>query len=250
MKTKIPEYITKSYDDFSNEISRSESFLTLIHIGSEFTTNNKNEVKDKLIKLYSSYRNEQSENMVNLIKNNKTDNFLDLKSYELFYSQMCYARSFDNLLIYFKDILSEIILKQPNILKSKETERLDFILKYDSIEELQTAIAEKKIKELFYAGIDKIESYFKERLNIDLFKSKEDKNDFNQALKNRNLIVHNRGVISKEYLKEFPNAPMIEGETIVFTFKDISTVNLVLLGFTVNLDKELSTKFKLETIKY
>jgi len=36
-----------------------------------------------------------------------------------------YIKSVDNFQNYFKEILSEIVLSRPEILKSKETERLD-----------------------------------------------------------------------------------------------------------------------------
>lgn len=245
----IPEYITSSYQNFRNEISYSELFIMLIFIGGEYILENKEEVKRNLIELFEDPGNKVADKLIENIKSGEVDELLKLETYEQFYGQMAFARTIDNLLAYFKEILAEVIIKKPNILKSKETERLDFILNYDSIEELQIAIAEKKIESLFYAGIDKIETYFKERLGIDLFKSKEDKSEFNQAIKSRNLIVHNRGIISKEYLKEFPNCKLNEGEIIKFGYEDISRVNLILLNFVSYLDNELATKFNLDTLE-
>ncbi len=242
----IPKYITKSYIKFASEIHQSELFIMLIFIGGDYITDNKKEVRETIIEFYSDPGNETAEKMVALIETGQVDNHLDLETYELFYGQMCYARTIDNVLTYFKEILSEVIVKTPNVLKSKETERLDFILNYDTIEELRIALSEKKIEALFYAGIDKIETYFKERLGVELFKSEETKLEFNQAIKNRNLIVHNRGVISKEYLKEFPKCSLVEGDIIKFGYEDISRVNLILLNFSAYLDNELSEKFKLE----
>ena len=57
---------------------------------------------------------------------------------------MCYARTIDNTITYFKDILGEVILTTPNILKSKETERLDYILNFNNFDELKIALSEKK----------------------------------------------------------------------------------------------------------
>jgi hypothetical protein len=161
---------------------------------------------------------------------------------------MCYARSIDNVLTFFKDILGEVIITTPNILKSKETERLDLILSYDTIDELRIALAEKKIETLFDAGIDKIEAFFLDRLGITLFKTDSDKDEFNQAVKNRNLIVHNRGRINKEYLKEFPNSGLDLNFILNFTYEDISRINLILSNFVANLDHEIASKFNLHLI--
>ncbi len=245
----IPKKVTLSYQNFANEINHSELFLVLISIGGEYVLENKDKVKKELIELFEDPGNKLAESLVENIKSGKADVHLELKTYEHFYGQMAYARAIDNLLTYFKEILAEIILKKPYILKSKETESLEFILNYDSIEELQIAIAEKKIEALFYAGIDKIESYFKERLGIKLFKSKEDKDEFNQAIKNRNLIVHNRGIISNQYIKEFPKSNLNEGDIIKFGYDDISRVNVILLNFVSYLENELILKFNLDTME-
>ena len=242
----IPKHITTSYQNFGNEISNSDLFIYLIFTGSKYVLEDKEKVKADFIELVKDPGNEIAEKLVESVNSGKADEHLELKTYEQFYGQMAYARTIDNLLTYFKEILSEVIIKKPSILKSKETERLDFILKYESIEELQIAIAEKKIESLFYAGIDKIESYFKDRLGIELFKSAGDKKEFDQAIKNRNLIVHNRGIISKEYLKEFPDCGMNEGVIMKFSYENISKINGILLNFVAYLDYELATKFNLD----
>lgn len=242
----IPNRVTISYQNFGKEISQSELFILLVSIGGAYISENKEKVKKNLIEMFKDPGNKLADKLIENIKSGVADKGLELETYEEFYGQMAYARSIDNLLTYFKEILAEVIIKKPSILKSRETERLDFILDYDSIEELQTAIAEKKIESLFYGGIDKIESYFEERLGVNLFKTEELKSEFNQAIKNRNLIVHNRGIISKEYLKEFPKIRLKLGDIIKISYEDISRVNLILLNFVAYLDNELATKFNLD----
>jgi hypothetical protein len=244
----IPDHFTRSFKKFRDELGYSELFIVMVSIGGDFILENKDQVKKRLIELYQDPGNNLHDEIVESIRSGEVDKIFDLSTYQNFYGQMAYARTMDNVLTYFKEILAEVIIKKPEILKSRETERLDFILNYNSIEELQIALAEKKIETLFYAGIDKIESYFKERLGIELFKNKEDKIEFNQAIKNRNLIVHNRGVISKEYVKEFPDYKKDIGLIIQFDYESLSRVNLILQNFVVYLDKELATKFSLDLI--
>lgn len=96
--------------------------------------------------------------------------FLQINHYENTLSTMMYVRTIDNFINYFKEILSEIVIKNPNILKSKDTERLDFILSFKTFEELVNAITEKKVEALFYQGIKDIQQYFRDRLGIEIFK--------------------------------------------------------------------------------
>ncbi len=56
--------------------------------------------------------------------------FLEINYYETTLSTMMYIKTIDNFENYFKDILSEIVINDPRVLKSKETEQLDFILSF------------------------------------------------------------------------------------------------------------------------
>ena len=115
----IPKYITNSYENFGKEISNSELFIYLIFTGSRYVLEDKEKVKADFIDLVKDPGNKIAENLVESINSGKADEHLELKTYEQFYGQMAYARTIDNLLTYFKEILSEVILKRPSILKEK-----------------------------------------------------------------------------------------------------------------------------------
>jgi hypothetical protein len=247
----IPKRITQSYLKFATEIHHSEILIILLFFGGEYIWENIEEVREKLAELYKDPGNEVAENITEKFKSGELDEHLNIENYQDFYGQMSYARAIDNVLTYFKDILGEVIIKTPKILKSKETERLDFILNFDNINDLKIALSEKKIESLFYAVIDKIEDYFSQRLGVKLFKTENEKKEFSQAIKNRNLIVHNRGIISKEYLKEFPDCLLNLGDRLRFEYTDISRVNIILMNFVARLDFELTEKFSLDsTVNY
>lgn len=242
----IPNRITMSFLKVIEEIESSELFLTMYLLGNEYLKKNKESVTKGLESMYEG----QSPNPItDMINTKKIDKLFDSQTFEIFYGQMCFAKTIDNILTYFKEILSEIVLKQPQILKSKETERLDFILNYSTIQELRVAIAEKKIEALFYAGFEKIELFFNERIGIDLFESEEQKNDFNFSILSRNLIVHNRGIVSKEYLKKTKTNTLNLGEKIHSTFENISLLNISIINFIGRIDKILINKFKLDSYK-
>lgn len=237
---------TQSGLNFFYEIEHSEMLMIMFHIGSLYIENNKEDAKQFLIEIFTDEENEIAKQLVRNFKNSNVDHLFDIRTYEKFYGQMAYSRTIDNMLIYFKEILAEVIIKKPQILKSNETERLDFILNYENINELRIALSEKKIEHLFYAGIEKIEDFFYTRLGISIFKDKNDKHDFNQAIKNRNIIVHNRGRINTEYLREFPKSGYKLGESLKFTYEDISKINVIIGNYITILDQEIGNKFKLE----
>ena len=106
----------------------------------------------------------------------KEKEFLEINYYEKSLSTMMYIKTIDNFENYFKEVLSEIVIKDPRVLKSKETEQHDFILSFDDYSSLINAIAEKKVEALFYQGIDNIQKFFKDRIGIDIFKEKSKQN--------------------------------------------------------------------------
>lgn len=174
--------------------------------------------------------------------------FLEINYYETTLSTMMYIKAIDNFENYFKEILSEIVLSEPRVLKSKETEQLDFILSFDDYQSLINAIADKKIEALFYQSIEGIQKFFKDRIQVEIFKEKSD--EINLLIKQRNLAVHNRSKISKEFVRQFPNGDFIEKMYLKFTFDYVQQVVPALYKIINELDYKFSEKFILNQIEY
>lgn len=174
--------------------------------------------------------------------------FLEINYYEKTLSTMMYVKTIDNFENYFKEILSEIVITEPRVLKSKETEQLDFILSFTDYQSLINAIAEKKIEALFYQGIDGIQKFFKKRIGVEVFKDKSDQ--INLLVKQRNLAVHNRSKISKEFVRQFPNKDFVENMYLNFTFDYVEKIVPALYKTINELDYEFTKKFNLNQIEY
>lgn len=236
---------TESFSRFQQEIMRSEMLLSYLDVGNMLVLKNGELAKKHLTSIYDHAFNSE------LAKKSLTENldyYLNLGFYEIHLSSMVYVNTIDNFNTYLKDILSEVVYAKPQILKSQESEKLDFILAYESMDDLLNAIANKKIEELFYKGIEDIEKFFKNRLGIDIFKTDKEREAINLHVKQRNLTVHNRRRISKDFAKQFPNLEYKIGEYLNFDFRYVSTLNLYLFNFVATIDEEISRKFKLKKI--
>jgi dihydrofolate reductase len=170
------------------------------------------------------------------------------KTYESLLSQMAYSRSIDNFLLYLKNILAEVIDSKPQLLKSGETERLDFVLQFDDINELRRALAKKKVENLFYGGFSEICKFYQSRLGIDLVKSQEDLNRLTMMTKIRNLIAHNAGKVNLEFKKEFPSYPIDVGESVRFSYREILDENALILKSVEFIDDRITKKFGLSLL--
>lgn len=246
---KVVNAATQSLINYSNQSEANEFLMIFLNIGGLYISNDKEKARETLIGFFSDKENDVSKWFMNSITSGDSDHLFDVTTYEHHFARMSFSSSIDNFITYFKEILAEVVVSKPQVLKSKDLEQLNFILKYDSMDDLLKAISEKKINELFYKGISDIEKFFDQRLGIKLFKTNETKKNINRLIKQRNLIVHNRGKISEEYIKDHPEDKFEVGLYLIFNFMSISSINKYLHNYLVELDIEIAEKFKLKLIR-
>ena len=258
MKTEETDYIvnkigakillksTASYTVFVEESGNLEMMLLFILFAEH---NDRDNLKKSLSEYYEEDQNVVSEKLVDFLKSEDSNRIFNAENYELYFGQMAYCRLVDNSLCYFKDILSEVVKKQPKVLKSsKEEETHEFILSFETIDELRRSLSDKKIKELFYGSIEDIKKFFLDRLGIKLFDNDADEKNFSMVIKQRNLIVHNRGIVTQELAEEFFIYKDNVGQNISFGYEQLSNINKIINNLIIEIDIKLREKFKLETI--
>jgi hypothetical protein len=233
---------SKSFTTAAVEFENIERILLYLKVSN-------NLINEDLLKSIAKLRtfNDNLEIPYNLDPKQEKE-FLEVNYYENTLSTMMYVKTIDNFENYFKEILSEIVFSDPRVLKSKDTEQLDFILSFTDYSSLINAIAEKKIEGLFYQSIDSIQKYFKDRIGVEVFKEKSEA--INLLVKQRNLAVHNRGKISKDFIRQFPNENFVEGMYLSFTFDYVDKIVPALYKIINELDYEFTRKFKLIQVEY
>jgi len=238
---KMPSKFTSSFGKFYRE--STENFF-LIYYVIALDVNSDDKVKENsLNELIEDMRQHTTEEIFNHVKEGLIKEvglaLFNSDMYERILCQMSFTRVVDNFLCYIKDVLSEIIKVYPDILKSKDTEKLEDILQFDEMVDLREFIIEKKIKELFYKNIDDIKKFFLDRLNLDLFQDKASYID--TIVKQRNLIIHNRGIVSSEFNKHYPDYKI--GIQIYFDYADIDKVILEVGNIVTDIDIMIAQKY-------
>jgi len=76
------------------------------------------------------------------------DERLRFSTHEPLLQEMVVVRFVDNFLCYLGELLALIFGTRPETLRSSEQERIDFVLQYDSMDELRAALAEKRVERL------------------------------------------------------------------------------------------------------
>ena len=239
--TQIKTY-TQSYIDFVQE-SAMLHFLSIYFEKSHHpdSENLKQNILDE-----GREKNFSDHFILKFLEESDSEELFKSDTYELILNQMIYSRLSDNFLNYLKSILAEIIIKQPKILSSKDIVRIEEVLKFKSIEDFIENFTEKKIESLFYGNISSIQKFFKDRLGIELFTNKEAK-EIEQLIKQRNLIVHNRGIINEDFRKKYKEFRGKEG-ILSFSKQKIFNINLFISELILKIDIQLKRKYHLNEL--
>jgi hypothetical protein len=147
-------------------------------------------------------------------------------------------------LTYISEFIALIFRTRPETLRSNETERLDFILGYSSMEDLINSLAEKRVEALSYRGMSDLAEYVRERLGLNLFENREREQRAVRMIEVRNIIVHHRGIASRTFLRRVPDFAAKIGETV--RLGDLATEELELFPICVcDIDVRGAAKFGL-----
>ena len=170
----------------------------------------------------------------------------DLENYKQVLFRMVFCTEVDNYLAYLSDVMSLIFKTNPNTLKSGEQVSTEFILGFDSLEELVDALAEKRVDSLSYQGLDDLCNYFDERLGFKLFENIEYKSNAIRIIETRNLITHNRSVMNRKAIRKFPDFVEKPGEEIILNGDLLMENLLFLLSSAIDIDNRASQKFHID----
>ncbi|HEX2096032.1 MAG TPA: hypothetical protein VHF50_01535 [Solirubrobacterales bacterium] len=112
------------------------------------------------------------------------------------------TRGVDSYLTYVSELLSLIFRERPETLRSKEKVSIDFVLSFDAMEELQEAIAERRVERLAYRGMAELAEWMEETMGFALVSDRKRLRRIEQLVEQRNLIVHHRGIIDHRYVRK------------------------------------------------
>lgn len=109
------------------------------------------------------------------------------------------SRQVDNYLAYLTELIAIVLRTRPETLRSSKTVAVEEVLKFASIEEFTKDQVESELASLAHKGYLEIKKYF-EKFGLKLTKDQKDEKYLIQAIEDRNLFTHRRGIIDQKYL--------------------------------------------------
>ncbi len=137
---------------------------------------------------------------------NKVGQNMSAEQYRRWWIEVWISRIVDALQIYLSEILVRIYTEKPETLKGSDNKvEVREVLEAGSIDEFTQRYAEHKVSGLAYKGLPKLIEYMNNSFNLRFDTSDSNFQSACEIVEVRNIIVHNRGRISKSFLQRLPN---------------------------------------------
>jgi len=117
------------------------------------------------------------------------------------FASLLLCRLVDLFDTYLVQVIAEVVSLRPELLKTSQEVKLDYVLGFDSMEELRRDLIEQTIVRLGSQGLDEIEKWFEKRIGINDIHSGANRDDIIEALVTRNVLTHNHGHVDRRYLQ-------------------------------------------------
>jgi hypothetical protein len=143
-------------------------------------------------------------------------------------------------------LLALVYKSRPETLRSAEQERLDFILQFESMDELRTAVAEKRVERLSYLGLRDLAVHLRNTMSFDLFPESADEERAALLVEYRNLFVHARGVVTTTSARKVKALQHLVGTRVQIKPSSLRETRQFLENAVIDADVRAAQKFSLE----
>lgn len=148
--------------------------------------------------------------------------------------EMLYCKEVDNFLSYISELLALIFTERPEVLKSSEQVRIDYVLQFKDTATLIESLAERKVEKLAYLGVKELADYFLKELNFSLTAEAATLEMLIESVETRNTLVHARGKVSKIFKNRLPNHKGVLGKEAPLGDLTLLRKNLTCLAFDID----------------
>lgn len=159
--------------------------------------------------------------------------------------ELVLTRTVDNFLCFLSDLIALIYKAKPEMLRSSESEKLDFILQFTDMDQLRSAVAEKRVERLSYLGLRELSDYIESQMSFQLFGSPDRLQEAARIVELRNICVHARGVVSSRSTKRFPELKDQLGKRIDLSSSKVTSDRKFIEDCVFDIDARATSKFSL-----
>lgn len=161
-------------------------------------------------------------------------------------NNLLFGRGVDNFLTYVSEILYEVFLRRPEILKTSQRETtVAEVLEHATRADFIAFVAEDLVRELAYKGLANLNKFVGKKLKVPLVEKDTDLETLVRIVEDRNLIAHNRGVVNKLYLHRVAKPRHLLSRRLPFHTHETVEDYVFLHDVAADFDARVRAKFRL-----
>ena len=135
------------------------------------------------------------------------------------------------------------------MLNSSEQERFDYIFQFKTMDELKDAVAEKRVERLAFMGLRELFEFVSKNMGLELFTTKESFNRACEIIEYRNVITHNRGIISTISARRLEKLKDKIGSRVPINYYFVKDMQEFIENCAYDIDVRATKKFNLPAYK-
>jgi hypothetical protein len=155
----------------------------------------------------------------------------------------------DNFQTYLSEMLEAVFTARPETLKSSDKVEVQEVLQYASIAEFIEASAERKVQSLTSRGFPRLRDYFADRLGVRPVLADDELVGTTEAIALRNLFVHHRGRVTRQFLLQTSRSDVSVGDLIVLDRDAVGALCHNLQAVAEAFDEALVSHFGMQTFQ-
>lgn len=171
----------------------------------------------------------------------------EMQTFRNCFLQMILCNSVDSYLVYLTELLALIFETRPEMLKSKQSITVEFVVEHLETNDVIPALVEQRVMELSYKGISDLCAYRESKLGFPLFPDQDKMHQAVRFVDIRNTIVHNRGKVSGHLVQRHPEFKNHLGKVLVLTEEEVPGITNFLLDSAEDIDKRAICAFSITT---
>lgn len=163
--------------------------------------------------------------------------------------ELMLTRYVDNYLTYLSELLREIFVARPEVLRSSEQVSIQEIMQFTSVADLIAYLADRKITQLSFSGLGDVMVFFDKRLGLELLLERSLLDRMREWVALRNLFVHRRGMVDQRALDAGLSGAFAVGERASFSRTDGVAAMKGIFAAMKSLDERAARKFGLPRVQ-
>jgi hypothetical protein len=173
----------------------------------------------------------------------------DGESFRRLWLSLMLCSAVDNFHTYFSEMLQAVFIARPETLKSSEKVEVREVLDYTSMDEFIEASAERKVYSLTSRGFSHLRDYFVDRLGVRPSLADEALSGATEAIGVRNLFVHHRGRVTRQFLRQTSRTDISLGSSITLDRDQVGNLCHALQAVVEAFDEALVSHFGLSVFE-